>query len=200
MIIKQVVFDFGGVLIEWNPENIAKMCTLDLELRNIIQNEILKHSDWLRLDKGELSEQQAASIISARTSLHKDVVLNVFDTVRKSFTLLPKTVAVLKTLAESGIDCYGLSNMSKENYNYLKETHSFFDYFNGEIISGLEKVIKPDLNIFEILCARFNFKAEETLFIDDMYINCKAAEAFGIKALHFERHKFSLKTVNEKLN
>lgn len=200
MRIQQVVFDFGGVLIEWNPETIAKMCTSDIELRHVIKKDILQHSDWLRLDKGELSEQEAADLISVRTSLSKEMILSVFDTVRQSFMPLDNTIGVLKTLSEMGVDCYGLSNMSKENYHYLKETYNFFGYFNGEIISGLENVIKPDLKVFKILCERFGLKPEETLFIDDMHVNCEAAEYLGMRSLQFERHKFNLSVVEEKLN
>lgn len=79
--------------------------------------------------------------------------------------------------------------MSIENWNYLQQRHKFFGLLKGVIISGHEKVIKPDRNIFALLCQRFQLVPEQTLFIDDMPVNCAAAQEYGFKTLLFEQGK-----------
>jgi putative hydrolase of the HAD superfamily len=192
MTIKQIVFDFGGVIVEWAPQRIARMFSTDAEVRKQILNEILQHSDWLKLDRGDFSELDAINHIVSRSGLTEKTINAVFETVRRSFTPLTKTVQVLQALNDKNIACYGLTNMSFENYTYLREKFDFFDYFNGIIVSGIEHVIKPDVKIYELLCQRYNLKPSETLFIDDMTINCKAAALLGMRTIVFDRKEFDL--------
>lgn len=184
---KQVVFDFGGVLVEWAPKYIAKLHSDDAAIQQRVLHEVIQHPDWLELDRGSYTEVEMAKRIAARSDFNEDEVRSVFDTVRLSFTPLKEGVMALKSLIEKGVPCYGLSNMSVENYKYLYETHDFFGLLQGEIISGKEKLIKPDAAIYERLCERFNLIPQETLFIDDMWKNCQAAEYAGFQTFHFER-------------
>ncbi len=138
MAIKQVVFDLGGVLVEWNHQRIVKMVTSDLSVQNSILEEIFFHPDWLELDKGSFPEKLAAEIISERSNMEPSYVMGVFDRVRESFESINDTRKVLEVLVESGIACFALSNMSVENYRYLFERHSFFEFFSGQVISGHE--------------------------------------------------------------
>lgn len=87
--------------------------------------------------------------------------------------------------------------MSVENYRYLLERHSFFDLFERVVVSGHEKMIKPELNLYQILCKRYSFNPEETLFIDDSLVNCHAAESLGMKAIHFSRDQFDSSEIQQ---
>jgi putative hydrolase of the HAD superfamily len=184
---KYVVFDFGGVLVDWSPQKISKMHTLDPNLQESVLNDILLHSDWLDLDAGLFTEPEMALRISARTNFSDSEVLDVFETVRRSFIPVDEVVVLLNTLVEKGVPCFGLSNMSKENYCYLKTTFPFFSKLKGSVISGHENVIKPNANIYKRLLEKFQLNASETLFIDDMLPNCHAAEALGFNTFQFER-------------
>lgn len=187
--IKQVVFDLGAVLIEWNPQRIIEMVTSDVGIQNKILEDILLHPDWLELDKGSFSEEFASRKISARSDLNQSFIMDVFDTVRTSFYSIDETKKILETLVENHIPCYALSNMSVENYQYLCERHSFFEHFSGVVISGHEKMIKPDEEIFKVISKRYQLDLQETLLIDDTLVNCKAAERLGFRVLHFKRNR-----------
>ena len=124
-MIRQVVVDFGGVLVEWNPSKIVESFTADTSLQTTILIEILQHSDWLELDRGVFTEAEAVSKIVARSYLSKEIVFSVFNTVRQSFITNEKMLRVLKNLVDQGLPCYGLSNMSVENYVSGKLTPSY---------------------------------------------------------------------------
>jgi putative hydrolase of the HAD superfamily len=191
MTVKQIIFDLGGVLIEWGPQKIVESFSSDKTLQEKVLKEILQHPDWLELDRGSFTESEAVQKISARSELTASTIRDVFTTVRRSFIAIDETVALLKQLVEQGIPCYALSNMSSENYTFLLKTHNFLEYFSGIVISGQEKLIKPDLALYQLMCERYALQPAETLFIDDMLANCQAAETLGMEVLHFKREQFS---------
>lgn len=187
--IKQVVFDFGGVLIEWAPKHIVQMYSPHDVVQQYALECVLQHPDWLELDKGTFSESQVSKRIANRSGFSVEEVEGIFETVRRSFTAINESVSCLTSLVSNHIPCYGLSNMSMENWAYLQQRHDFFGLLKGVIISGHEKVIKPDEGIFALLCQRYQLIPEQTLFIDDMPANCAAAEEYGFNTLQYEQGK-----------
>ena len=126
MNVKKVIFDLGGLLVEWNPQKIVESFTPDYQLQSILITQIFQHSDWLELDRGSITEREAARRMSCRLELPESIVFGVFDTVRQSFTAIDETLGLLNWLIDQGIPCYGLTNMSTQNYEYLVEKHAFF--------------------------------------------------------------------------
>lgn len=187
MKVRQVIFDLGGVLVEWNPHSLVKKHIEDEAVQAIVLNEILLHPDWLELDKGSISESEAAIQISQRSSLNHNFVLEIFERVREFFTLIEQSEDLLNKLVDHGIPCYALSNMSVENYEYLSSNFDFFKQFKGAVISGHESLIKPDQEIYRLICERFQLNPAETLFIDDTLANCEAAQSVGMQTVHFDR-------------
>lgn len=185
MNIKNVIFDLGGVLIRWDPRLIVSTYTRDLSLQGLLLKEVFQHQDWLDLDRGIISESVAAFKIAKRIGLEPSVLFGLFFVVKQSFIELKQTTELLKQMQSQGIMLYCLSNMSEESYAYLIDKYKFFGYFHGVVISGQEKVIKPDLAIFELICQRFELQPEQTLFIDDMNDNVVAAKSYGLNAIQF---------------
>jgi putative hydrolase of the HAD superfamily len=183
--VKNWVFDLGAVLLEWNPQAIAGIFTADIALQKILLQEIFQHPDWLAMDRGELPETGAIPRAAQRTNLNQQQVRCLFNIVRESLTVIPGTLGVLEAAKAKGLNLYCLSNMSPENYAYLKQKYPFFSYFHGIVISGLENVVKPDKKIFEILLQRFALQPEETLFIDDRPENIRSAQQLGMSAITF---------------
>ena len=199
MVVKQIVFDLGGVLIEWDPQSIVERFTSDRSLQGKLLLNIFLHSDWLELDRGTINEVQAAKKIAVRANLPEKVIHSVFASVRESLSAIENTVQLLNSLVEQGIHCYGLSNISVENYQYLKQTHDFFESFSGIIISGYEKTIKPEIPIYQLLSERYQLIPAETLLIDDTLDNCVMAKMMGMEALHFKRDQISYIDIHQYL-
>ena len=183
--MKNWVFDLGAVLLEWNPQAIVSTFTADVDQQKTLLREIFLHPDWLAMDCGRLSEAEAIPRAAERTSLKQPDIIALFDSVRESLTIIPDTLDLLETARKNGRTLYCLSNMSPENYAFLKNKYKFFDYFHGIVVSGLENTMKPEKKIFQILLQRFALDPEETLFIDDRSENTRVAEQFGMSAITF---------------
>lgn len=89
--------------------------------------------------------------------------------------------------------------MSADFYDYLK-TREVFRYFDGQVISALEHMVKPDREIYELILQRYHLKPEESLFIDDLEANVKAAQELGINTVHFKERGKGLQEINSILN
>ena len=98
----------------------------------------------------------------------------------------PESVALLKELKSSGYGIYGLTNWSAEKIGYAFSNYDFFRLFDGIVVSGDEKVAKPDPKIYRILLERYGLVPGECVFLDDNADNVKAAEALGINAIRFD--------------
>ena len=172
MTVKAVVFDFGGVLIEWDPRRLY---------RKIFQNEsdteyFLKNvctPEWnLSLDKGKPFKQAVAERIALFPEYADEI--RAFD----------DNVALLRRLAKR-YPVYGLTNWSAEKFALTKPKFDFFDVFDGIVVSGVEKEVKPEPRIFQILLERYGLKADECVFIDDSQPNIDAAKKLGFTAFRF---------------
>lgn len=183
--MKNWVFDLGAVLLEWNPQAIISAFTADVDQQKTIMKELFQHPDWLAMDRGLLSEAEVIPGAAKRSNLSHREVATLFDIVRESLTVIPDTLDRLEKASSKGRNLYCLSNMSPENYAYLKQKYAFFGHFHGIVISGLEKSVKPEKKIFQILLQRFALSPIETLFIDDRPENTQTAEQLGMSIITF---------------
>ncbi|WP_455208541.1 HAD family hydrolase [Kaarinaea lacus] len=183
--VKNVVFDLGAVLLEWNPEEIVRQFSSDSLQQDVVRKEIFQHPDWLEMDRGGLSEIEAINRAVQRTRLDANQLASLFDMVKESLTVIPESLQVLEKALAKGFDLYCLSNMSPETYAHIRRRYSFFDYFHGIVISGLEKTVKPEKKIFQILLQRYCLNPDETLFIDDRIENTHSAAELGMSIVTF---------------
>ncbi|MDX1812757.1 MAG: HAD family phosphatase [Gammaproteobacteria bacterium] len=183
--MKNWIFDLGAVLLEWNPQAILNSFTSNAEQHELLMREIFQHPDWLAMDRGQLSEAQAIPRAAQRTNLSNQQISTLFDIVRESLTVIPDTLDILEKARANGLNLYCLSNMSPENYTYLKQKYAFFSHFHGVVISGMENSIKPEKKIYQILLERYLLNPEESLFIDDRPENILSAAEFGMSVITF---------------
>jgi HAD superfamily hydrolase (TIGR01509 family) len=185
-MVKNVIFDLGGVVIEWNPDRILASYYADPEMRAIMKTALFLHPDWLRLDRGTLNEADLLVRAAGRTGRPAAELSGLFDAVRESLHTKTETVALLEKLSARGVPLYCLSNMSSDIFAYLRERHSFWGVFRGIVISGDIKLMKPEREIFELLLQRYGLVAAETVFVDDNAPNVEAARALGIHPVWFK--------------
>lgn len=185
-MVKNVIFDLGGVVVEWNSDRILETYYKDPEVRALMKKEMFQHPDWLELDRGTMHETEVQARASARTGRAATEVRGLFQAVRESLHAKPDTVALLEKLHARGVPLYCLSNISADIFEYLRERHSFWHVFRGIVISGALKMMKPDPEIFHHLLALYGLKADETAFVDDNAPNVEAARALGIHTVWFK--------------
>lgn len=198
--VKNIIFDLGGVLIDWNPDYIYRKLIVDESKRKWFLDHVC-NLDWNeQQDGGRMIEEAVRERISLFPE-YKDLILAYYDRWEEMLKgPIDGTVEIfrlLKTNKELGF--YALTNWSAETFPRALEIFEFLHWFDGRIVSGEEKTRKPFRKIYELIISRFNLVATETLFIDDNLRNIKAAEEFGIKCIHFiepDQLKKELKMLN----
>lgn len=187
-MIKNVIFDLGKVLINWDLDTFSKKYTTDLKLQKSIVDDIFMHNDWHMLDKGAITEEEAELRFSTRLSLNKEEIRKIILEARKIMTLKTETYNELKRLKKS-YNIFCISNMSHKSWQVVKSEHTFIEYFDDIVISAEVKMIKPAKEIFSYALEKFKINANESIFIDDLKDNIVSAESLGLKGILFDESK-----------
>jgi len=181
-----IVFDLGGVVFKWQPDNIINSVFDDKGTHEIVRREIFQHQDWLDLDRGTLDYEHAIERGASRTGLSTDEIRHLLEQVPRHLTPIDGSLALIEELAKDNKPLYVLSNMHFASIAHLEDTHNIWDNFVGRVISCRINKMKPDLDIYHHLLESYNLVPEETVFIDDTQVNLTAAASLGIKTIKFE--------------
>jgi len=178
-MIKNLVLDIGNVICEWNPQALSASVINDSAAQQALIDVTVKHSEWLALDKGTISLDDAISNAQARTKIDKAAVAGFYHNLPASLVALAPTVKGMYRAHAAGVPMYILSNMQNHSWTYLKKHQPCFGLCTGHVISAEANLIKPDPAIYKHLTDTFNLKPEECVFVDDMPENIEAAKACG---------------------
>ncbi|RQO34349.1 HAD family hydrolase [Chryseobacterium sp. KBW03] len=180
MKIKNIIFDFGGVLMDWDPRYFFKEYFNDNErmeyfLKNIAQDE------WnIEQDRGRSLAEGTEIQVKKFPEWEKEIRAFYDNWTVMLKSDIPQNVEVLRKLKNTDYNLFGLTNWSEETFPYALENYDFFQIFEGKIVvSGTEKLIKPDPKIWHVLLNRYNIKADESVFIDDNTKNIEMAKSLG---------------------
>lgn len=185
MASRSVIFDFGGVILRWQPQEIIDAFYEDEALRSALSRNVFRHPDWLEMDRGSLDEATAVLRFAARMNRPAPEIRTLLQLVKSSLLPVPEVIAIVRELSERGVPVYGLSNMSASTFTYLSQRYDHWKLFKDIVISGEVKLIKPDPAIFEYVCRRNRLGPSETIFVDDHSPNIDAAARLGFQAILF---------------
>ena len=180
-----IVFDLGGVVFHWRPDAIARRVFDDPDIQDLVKTRIFAHDDWLELDRGTMSLEQAVDRGAERTGLSCSEVRRLVDEVPRSLTPIPGTADLIRSVKKSNNKLFVLSNMQSASIDYLEKKHDIWDLFDGTVISCRINKVKPERAIYEHLLNEHQLRANETVFIDDMKANLAAAAKLGILTIQF---------------
>lgn len=180
-MINNVVFDLGNVLISFDPEQYLIMKNYPPGIRNTILNDIFHSEEWLKLDNGDITTKEATDSIASRSVLKREEITVVFNFRSDIMYPIDSNVQLLPALKKNNIKLYYLSNFPLDVFDEIKSDYYFFRYFDGGIISSEAKLSKPDLRFYKLLMDKYALVPDESLYIDDLEINVRAAEAAGMK-------------------
>jgi HAD superfamily hydrolase (TIGR01509 family) len=184
--MKNVIFDVGGVLLDWNPGRVLQSFYADANERERMRQLIFHHADWLELDRGTMAEDLLLQRIAERAGRPVPELQGLFEVVRDSLHPKQETVALLGSLSARGVPLYCLSNMPSKIYATLSERFDFWQHFDGIVISGDVRMVKPEPAIFRHLLERYGLRAGDTVFVDDLPANVEAAQRLGLHGVVFE--------------
>ena len=182
-MIKNIIFDLGNVIINYNQKQIINNFTEKEEEIKYIYNEIFDSPEWTLMDLGNITNDEAIEIINKRNGFkYEKLTQNFLREWYKKQPINRDIVELAKRLKEKGYNLYVLSNMANLTYEYFKNDE-FFALCTGIVISAHEHIKKPDEKVYKLLLERYNLIAEECLFIDDddSGRNYQTANRIGIK-------------------
>lgn len=184
-MIKNIVFDFGGVLMDWNQRYFYKTYFNDDEKMEFFLNNICSDEWNAEQDRGRTLAEGTELLVAEFPDWEKEIRAFYDNWTAMLKGEISENVEALRKLAETDFELFGLTNWSAETFPYALENYDFFKLFGGKIVvSGEEKLIKPNPEIWKVLLNRYQIKAEESIFIDDNVKNIEVAKNLGFKVIH----------------
>jgi len=180
--IDAVVFDIGGVLLDWSPNYLYAELIPDEQQRTHFLTKVATPTWNHRQDEGRPWTEAIEELIS----LHPEHAewIEAYDTgwLKMVKGVFEDTAALVTEVRELGIPTYALTNFSADKWEVAKEAFPILTEFAGEVVSGTERTVKPDEKIYRILLERYDLEAARTFYTDDMQYNVDGARAVGIDA------------------
>ena len=182
-----IVFDLGGVLIDWNPDYVYRtVFNKEEDMKWFYQN--ICTSDWNEEQDAGRSLYDGTELLVKQFPEHETNIRAYYGRWQEMLGgPIHETVETLKQLKQnSNYKLYALTNWSAETFGIALQRYEFLHWFDGRIVSGEEKTRKPFIEIYERLISRFNIDPARAIYIDDNTRNLKPAADLGIHTIHFQ--------------
>ena len=194
MTRRTVVFDVGGVIVRWQPDELMRHCfarfAIDQASAQAVRAQVFQSfapdADWAAFDRGAVEAEALADSIAARTGLPRDGVAALIEAVPGHLQPMPASIALLERVRDAGHRLALLPNMPRPYAAHLEATHACFGWFEHCAWSGRLGVMKPQRGIIDHVQSALDLNLADAIFIDDHHGNIDAARSYGWHALHFE--------------
>lgn len=180
--MKNIIFDIGNVLLEFKPFDFL-LKHYDEKTMEDLMVIIFSSDELIEMDLGTMSVEDIKDIFSKRNPHYKKELHYVLDHWSEMLVPIQNNIKFVKILKEKDYNLYLLSNFPLKAFEEVFNKYDFFKYFDGQVISAYEHVIKPDEKIYNNLLEKYNLKPSECLFIDDMEANILTAKELGMKTI-----------------
>jgi 2-haloacid dehalogenase len=197
-MINTIIFDLGAVLIDWNPYYMYRTIFSDEEeMKNFLAT--VCTSDWNEEQDAGRPLQEGTDLLVKQFPEHEENIRAFYSRwVEMLGGPFHGTVEIFKELKETyKYKIYALTNWSAELFPHAISRYDFLNWFDGIVVSGAEKMRKPQPEFYQLLLDRHNINPSTALFIDDNYRNIVAAEKMGINSIHFTSPEELRKTLVE---
>ncbi|HJS52991.1 MAG TPA: HAD family phosphatase [Chitinophagaceae bacterium] len=186
MKINTIIFDLGGVLIDWNPRYVYRTIFKTEEEIDWFFENVATH-DWNEnQDAGYPIAKATEELVAQHPEWEKEIKAYYGRWTEMLGGPIDGTVEIFRQLKDNpALKTYALTNWSAETFHIALERYDFLHWFDGRVVSGDEKTRKPFHDFYQRLLDRYNVSPGQALFIDDNLRNVKAAEDLGIKGVHF---------------
>ena len=184
--VETVVFDLGGVLVDWDPRYLYRKIFATEEEMEVFLTTVATPEWHLEQDRGRTTKEATGLLISQHPGYEREIRAFYGRWDEAFGGTIPGAVEVLGEVRETGLPLYALTNWSAETFPLARQWYGFLGWFDEIIVSGEERVIKPDRKIYDILVERTGLDPTKTVFIDDSRPNVLAAEEFGFTTINFQ--------------
>lgn len=180
---ENIIFDFGGVLIDWNPEYLyRKVFATEEEMRRFL-TDVCRY-EWNVLQDAGRPLAEGTRLLRQQYPEYREEIAMYYGRWDEMLGGVIEENARLVKPLKAKYKVYGLTNWSGETIPIAMERYDFFKELDGMVVSGIEKCIKPDERIYHILLDRYRLQPENSLFIDDNLANVETARRLGMQAIH----------------
>ncbi len=185
-MIRNIVFDIGGVLIEFNAKAPLERLTFESEKAKELTTLIFHNIKWKAYINGEIVlDELIEYFVSNHPKLQDEIRLILsYDNLKNMMPPKKESMVYLKALKKEGYLIYLLSNITPDTLRYVSE-YDFIQHIDGGVYSCSEKISKPNPEIYHTLIERYQIKADESIFIDDTKANVEAANELGFRGILF---------------
>lgn len=185
-MIKNIVFDLGGVLVDFKPQVFLEHIGFSKEETELFYKLVFCGEEWYQYNSSLLNATETRNELMKHYPEYKDQIKKIFDEIDYNYILFEKKeeMELLKRLKKDGFNIYILSDLSEDHISFYTNL-DFFNYIDGGVYSFEVGSIKPNRNNYQTLLNRFDLIAEETIFIDDKLINVEGAKELGIIGIQF---------------
>lgn len=182
MAIKNIIFDFGNVLVRWAPYEV-----IETALPSYNSGELFDKMKpvWIDLNLGKLTTKEAINLYHQQLNIPLTELENLMREFCIAQTKIPGSHELLQELKEMGTNLYAITDNIKEIITYHKSHSNFLHYFKDIVVSADVGILKPDKKIYQYLLDRNNIDPAESVFIDDIEKNVEGAKQVGMQAFQF---------------
>ena len=178
------LFDLGGVFFDWDPNHFYKNVFENIEEREFFLAEVCNDQWNVQQDAGRSIAEAELELIPKFPHYEKEIKMYYKNHRKMIRGVFEESIDILKKLKDKNYECYVLSNWSAETFLGMTDDYPFLKLFDGLLISGEDKLMKPDSAIYELAINRFNLNPNETIFIDDKLENIQAAQNLNLLTIH----------------
>jgi 2-haloacid dehalogenase len=184
--MKTIIFDLGGVLLDWNPHRLyAPFFNSKAEIDRFLAE--INFAEWNMHQDAGRPFAEGVAVLSAQFPHYADLIHAYYQHWEDSVPgPIEGTVKILKRLKKAGVPLYALTNFSAETFPIMRRRYKFLQLFEYILVSGEVGMVKPNPKIYKLLLKKIDRPAEKCLFIDDSAVNIAAARALGFDTIRFE--------------
>jgi 2-haloacid dehalogenase len=184
--ITTVVFDLGGVLIDWDPRHLYRQLFSDPQEMEVFLRDVVS-PDWnAQQDSGRTWAEATAELLAKHPDQEEMIRLYSERWAEMLAGPIGGTVDILREIRDRGLHVYALTNWSAETFPRARPMFPFLEWFEGIVVSGDERIKKPDPQIWHRLIKRYAIDPSRSVYIDDMPHNATVAAELGFHAIRFE--------------
>ncbi len=179
------VFDLGGVFVDWNPMYLFRKLFATEEEAQWFQDHVCT-KDWnLEFDAGDIYAEGVARLITRHPGYWREIQAYDLRWKETFGDFIHGTIAIHEELVAAEVPTFAITNFSWEKWITCLGEWPFLEKFDGVVVSGLERLVKPDPRIFRVFCERYSLAPESCVFIDDNPANVVAARSLGMRGIEF---------------
>lgn len=196
-MIKNIIFDVGKVLVEWDPAAAFEALGFDPGTAEAVAEATVRSADWNEFDRSVLTDEEQLAFFIGKAPRYEREIRLFWENIGMAIRQFPYAKSWIAGLKQSGYRIYILSNYARWTYEHTREALSFTEEADGALFSFQVRQIKPEPEIYRTLLERYRLAAEECIFIDDRRENLDTAEALGIRGIQFKTYEEAVLALRE---